>query len=331
MQVQGPTQSMPQINRNGIPPLSQLQALPLNRFQVLIRWKVSPDVGSSHDISDYDFEILRSHSANDGFEPIVDPVRGATEWLDTPPSIDDRWIRIYYKLKVTDKSDPEKTYTFGPVSTQEGYGPTLEALYIIDQLNGLLHCRPVGHVAFAYIKASWGSRCDCWNYMAQRSNDDNCLNCAGTGWMYPYSSMPIRFLLGINPRTEIVGGGDHEAHQDDRSCWATNYPDLKKGDIVHIPSENNTIYRVEGKQWVAEERGFGVRQAFRLIPVGIDSPLYELIQMDAEEAGNYLDAIWGMTLNSHFGTSGVNPDVPTSRHDVSAPGGGFASDKPWVP
>lgn len=331
MQVSNSTRSSIYVSEDGIPPLSQFQALPLNRQQVLIRWKVSDEAGSSYDIDNYDFEILRGGSSTDPFEEVGPKLQGVTEWIDLPPTLDNRWGRLYYKLRITDRNDPAKTHEFGPISVHESYGPSLEALYIIEQLNGYLHCRPVGYIAYAYTKASWGSRCSCWNYIVQRSNDDNCVDCAGTGWAYPFSAVPVKFLMGLNPRTEMVGGGDHEGHQDDRSAWTTNYPDLKKGDVVHVPSENNTIYKVEGSQWVAEERGFGVRQAFRLSPCDKDHPLYEMLQLDIDGAREYLDAIWDATKNSHYGHAGFNRDVPTSRDNVSAPGGGISSQKAWVP
>lgn len=318
--------------KNGVPPLAQLQAMVISRYQVMVRWSVTEDVGANYDLNNYNFTLLRSTDSTQAFEEVTGAVQGITEILDAPPYIGERWQRIYYKVRVTDRSNPSKTYDFGPASIHEGYGPSLEALYMIEQMNLLLANRPVGHLAYAYIKQSWGPRCNCWNYVAERSDDDNCLSCAGTGWAYPHSELPVRFHLALNAAVEKQQQADFKDHMDDRSVWTTNYPDFKSGDIIHIPSQNNTFYIVDGKQSISSVRGYCVRQAMRLHALDRDHPAYEKYALDPTEAGVYMDLIWNATEESHFGNATFNPTPGVNREsELSGPGGGYDHfNKPWT-
>lgn len=299
-----------------IPDIESLQAVVINGFQVLVKWKFNENTGSSFDLANYGFTVLRSFSEDDGdFMEVSEEVVDIDEWLDMPQSLMDRWRRYYYKLKVRHIPSGE-TRTFGHVSIHEMYTPSRISIAIINRFNMYLEKFPVGVLAFAFISRQDGGRCDCWDYVEAQASDAHCPFCLGTGFSIPFSNVPVRFYLGINPDVEQSMVNDGEKDGDDRNGWTTNYPDLKKRDIVYIPGKNNGLYRVVSKQWVAQERAVvGIKQAIRLTPIDRDSPEFSKFNMsnDLDQIREYMEIVWKHGQKTYFGCRTGLPIQPTNR------------------
>lgn len=296
-----------------IPHPNQFQSVVINPRQVLIRWGFPESTGSSFNINNYSFTILRSHAEEENYQEVSSPMTGIYEWLDQPQSLQSRWRRIFYKLKIVHVPSSQEL-TVGPISMHEAHTPSRIALRIIKDLNMLLEKFPVGIVAFAFQSRQEGGRCDCYDYVEQMA-DPNCGECAGTGWSYPFAKVPIKFNLSLNADVEQVQLQDGEKEGDERSGWTTNYPDFKKRDCIYVPAKR-MVYRVIGKQWLAQENAIvGIKQALRLTPVNYDSAEYCQLNLsnNLNEIRDYLDVTWDKGNKTYFGCRTGRPLQPLNR------------------
>lgn len=296
-----------------IPHVSQLQAQVINPQHVLVRWSFPENTGSSFDINSYGFTILRGHAEEEDFVEVSSEMAGVYEWIDQPQSLQNRWRRIFYKLKVRHISSNQEM-TFGPVSIHESYTPSLIALRVINDMNMLLSKFPVGMIAYAFQSRQDGGRCECFDLVEQMS-DPHCVYCMGTGFNYPFAKIPIKFHLSMNSDVEQVGMQDSEVEGDERNAWTTNFPDFKKRDCIYIPSKR-MVYRVVGKQWVAQESAIvGIKQGLHLTPVTYDSEEYRQLNLanNLQDIRDFLDVTWSKGNKTYFGCRTGLPLQPTNR------------------
>lgn len=298
-----------------IPEIVQFQAVVINNVQVYLRWGIDESVGALFDINDYEFYIHRSHSDVAEFDEVSDALTGITIWLDEPPSLLSWWRRIFYKLRIVHPSSGEEAL-IGPISIHEHSMPTPHVIAMIKRHNMYLERFPVGSLAYAYIQRQWGSRCRCWNYVRGRSDNDKCPICMGTGWMYPYNDIPVKFYTSLNPDVEILQMMDYEVERDERQGWTSNYPDFKRRDVILVPGKNDSLYRVENKKWIAQERSeIGVVQTMHLVPFKPTDPEAEALNLsrDLSKVDEYMDITWSHSRKTYFGCRAGLPNVYTSR------------------
>jgi hypothetical protein len=287
---------------SNIPQITRLQTVAINKNQVLIQWAVSDNIGSNYNINDYEFYLQRSFSDTDEFDELTEALEGITEYLDEPQTLARRWSRIFYKLRVKHKNSGEEQL-FGPVSIHENSAsPSQHMIAAIQRHNMYLERLPVGSLSFSFIQRQWGQRCSCWSPIRGRSDDSSCLMCAGTGWYYPYSSIPIKSYIALNPDIELIKQMDFEVEADEKHAWASNYPDFKKRDIIIVPGKNNSIYRVSNKRWLGQERNeIGVVQGIHLVPLEWDEPEKNILNVSIDEIKDYMEVIWGNSKKTYFG------------------------------
>lgn len=299
-----------------LPEITQFQAVVINRLQVLLKWAVSDNLGSSYNINDYNFFIQRSYtdiSEEDAYEEFTEPLEGITEYLDEPQSLVSLWRRIYYRLRMVHKVTLEEQI-LGPIGIHENAVPTQHALAMIHRHNMYLERFPVGSLTFAFIQRQWGQRCSCWNPVRSRSDDTECLLCAGTGWYFPFNLVPIKSYICLNPDVELVDHADFEIEEDDKHAWASNYPDFKKRDIIIVPGKNNSMYRVKNKKWLAQERNeIGIVQALHLTNVCMTEPDRELLHVNINDIKEYMDISWMHSRKTYFGCRTGLPDKPIKK------------------
>ena len=311
--------SDPVVSFGIIPNINTFQCVVINRYQVYIKWSLH-DCHSQVDLDQYNFTVLRSFSENEeDFEEVSGPMQGVEEWLDQPQDLQRRWRKTFYKLKV-EHIDSGEIKMFGHISLHEIYTPSMITLAVIDRLNLYLQKMPVGVIAYMWKAKEEGGRCNnCFDHIRGKSIDTDCPFCYGTGWIYPYSKVPIRFYLGVNPVVEATSIANVPEEGDQRSGWTTNFPDLTAKDIVYIPSSPNTIYRVIQKKWLAQERSIiGIKQAFVLSPIDRNKPEFDSFNMsrDLSEINDYLDICWNSGRKTYFGCRTGLPLKSTSRHEV---------------
>jgi len=298
-----------------IPDITRFQAVVVNKFQVLLRWGVSEAVGQSYDINNFSFTVLRSHSDSGEFEEATVEMDGITEYLDQPQSLFSMWRRIFYKLRVKHKQSNEVS-EFGPISIHENTVPSAHGAEIIRRHALLLEKYPVGALMYAFPQRQWGSRCYCWSPVRSRPSNDNHETCMGTGWIYPYSSVPVKFYGSLNPTNEILQIADYEVELDDRHFWTINYPDLKKRDAVLIPGLNNSLYRVHHKKWIASERAeVGILQLVHLTPIDPSEPEQKTLNLSGnlQDVRDYMDVVWNNSRKTYFGSRDECQTPSTTR------------------
>jgi len=298
-----------------IPEFTQFQAIVINNIQVYLRWGVAETIGASFDINDYKFYVQRSHSDVDEFDEVTEALIGNTTWLDEPPSLLSMWRRVFYKLRIVHIASSEEML-LGPISIHEHSMPTAHCIAMIKRHNMYLERYPVGALAYAFIQRQWGSRCRCWNPIRGRSDNEKCTLCMGTGWMYPYNTTPIKFYINLNPDVEIIQMLDQEVERDEKQSWTSNFPDFKRRDVILVPGKNDSLYRVENKKWIAQERAeIGIVQAMHLVPFKPTDPESEVLNLsnDLAEVESYMDIVWSNSRKTYFGCRSGLPSVATSR------------------
>ena len=304
------------VNSQGfIPEFDQFQAVVINNVQVYLKWGVNESSGALYDINDYLFYIQRSHSEIEQFEEVSEALVGVTVWLDEPPSLLSKWRKIFYKLRVVHPASGEELI-LGPISIHEHSMPTAHCIAMIKRHNMYLSRFPVGSLVYAYIQRQWGSRCRCWNVVRGRSDNDKCTLCLGTGWMYPYNETPIRLYVNLNPDVEITQIADFEIERDERQGWCGNFPDFKRRDVILVPGKNNSMYRIENKKWIAQERSeIGIVQAIHLIPFAPTDPEASILNLsnNVNEIEQYMDIVWANSRKTYFGCRSGLPSIEISR------------------
>lgn len=300
-------------SEGNIPEIARFQAVVINRYQVLLEWAVSENVGSSYDINDYEFFLHRSFSDVDEFEEFTESLNGITEYLDEPQSLISTWRRIFYKLRIRHKASGEEDLV-GPVSIHEVNVPTQHVMAMIHRHNMFLERFPVGSLCYAWTQRQWGSRCSCWNPVTSMSDDTQCVRCAGTGWYFPYLSIPVQTYICLNPDVELLQIMDWEVEQDEKHCWCSNYPDFKRRDVILVPGKNNSLYRVHNKKWLAQERNeIGVVQALHLVAIDQSEPEVESLGIDVSNIKEYMSIAWNHSRKTYFGCRTGLPDKDIKR------------------
>lgn len=191
--------------------------------------------GSSIDILDYEFYVLRSGDSPEGpYTQIAGPLRDQYILRDNQVSLLHKWRQYYYKIKVIHKPSGF-TQEFGPTASSIPE-PNLEAAEII-RAEDLLFRNFIGRKCWLFIARTFGPRCTCYDISLKRKIVSNHKPCFGLGFLGGYLP-PIEIYLQIDPAGKNVRRTSlQEVQQYDTMARMIAFPPVSPDDII-VESEN---------------------------------------------------------------------------------------------
>jgi len=218
--------------------------------------------------------IFRSESPEGPWEPIASDVSAKEYYHDWGAHIDHPHVTVYYKLTgtVSDGGDPEDIKDSEVEHLQ--YEPDAITKEVLRKENLLLE-QYVGFPVLFLVQRTWGPKCvACYDEVLGTGTSSTCEVCYNTkftgGFYDPIPSYVAFSSAGKAEQTvgPIITGTDM------RSFWTTNYPDLKRGDVMIDPQ--NIRWKIEGVKMQTARLGAKMRQMFSAVKVPPEDVLSKL-------------------------------------------------------
>lgn len=245
----------------------QLLARTLDLQSIQLSWEIKP---TPEEVLDYWFEVLRSEAEGGPWQEMTGRFEDRYLYLDNQVEATNPLRSLFYTLRVTRKSDPRDTQTFGPVSV--GDEPDLIALEIRRTWDVTLH-ELNGRRCWLFPVRTFGSTCkNCYDNITQRVTNSSCPSCFGTGFARGFHH-PIEMWMRFMPIPSTAGVGTRMQAEAPAAGYAGAFPSVKWKDLIVEP--NNRRWRV-GKVKVTERLGTILHQELDLAEVAIGDPEFNV-------------------------------------------------------
>lgn len=230
-----------------------------------ITWELEP---TPDDLRKIEFTVMRSDNQLTGFEPVSPPLVDTCKYQDLfegyRPS---KFHTLFYKVKAVNTENPT-----GPGQIVESaveflhenpfddtVSPFNDPVIDIIRRNNMMlsHSRfRIGKPCAVFQKRLNGSRCHCWDPIAQRVTISNCKTCLGTGKIEGYhTGIPDIFVhFAVLPKTKMIQQWGDIAPGDTQG-WMSNYPLVNPEDII--------LNTLTNEHWLIKQ----VQLTFHLVPV----------------------------------------------------------------
>jgi hypothetical protein len=213
----------------------QVKSLELDHLDVY--WEIED---SSEDAWDYTFTVERSESPMGPFDQVSEPFSDKYNFRDSIVNLYSRWRQLWYRVKVTKKSDGVYDYT--EAVTQEAR-PPLDALEV-RRLELIAFREHIGRLVWIFPVRTFGQRCpDCYDKRTGNRRRSQCPTCFCTTYVRGYLD-PIATYIQIDPspkHAEPLQLGKTE--QSNTSARTPYFPPIKPKDII-VEAENRR-WRIE--------------------------------------------------------------------------------------
>ncbi|MCX8074094.1 MAG: hypothetical protein N2749_00710 [Clostridia bacterium] len=215
---------------------------------------------STEDITEYQFNILRSNNSDDEYFVIATDIKDFV-YKDNSVNLYNTMIKYYYKIEIINKVTGEKILSDPKIYT--GREPDQYAEALIEINNIYLDNVIDNEEVYLLKRKRTGKLCDCYDDVRGRSRIINCPNCYGTkyvGGYYKPQKLKVAYYnsVGKLPRFEINDTGESDSSIQ---LWTSNYPVIQNDDI--IIDRNNNRYIINN--WQPTYKNFYlVKQVFQM-------------------------------------------------------------------
>lgn len=276
-----PASPIPEITSelgNELLPLLSINIDTLNYHKNIITWQF--DLSNVPSLTDYEIHIYRSESP--GLPNSLQDFNLVSDALSLSDTVfEDRFITglhdqhrtWYYKLKIVEKAT--KKFASYPELAAFAFDSLADyaAREILRQKTLALE-RMSAAVFYLLKRRTWGIHCPiCWDFVLARSNDMQCEECYGTGWVQGYFT-PIPFIAALNTapqynQIQMFG----EWKPSDVLLVALRYPPIVPRDV---------IVDDKGKRWLVlniryvEKMSRSIEQQIQASLLDVDDLIYNL-------------------------------------------------------
>ena len=205
---------------------------------------------TTENLSDYQFDILRSDASNGEFEYVGINIKNF-EFKDYSVNLLNDALEYYYKIRITNKltdesydTDVEKTMTYNS-EKYFSYLKIMNKMYLEDVIAN----PPVKYLK----KKRFGQYCECYDDVREKSTKQNCTKCYGTkfdGGYYPPIDIYVNYMSSpTKPENMSVTGTTIE--ETPMQLWTGDFPVISQGDVIVL--HNGFRYRVIS--WASTDKG----------------------------------------------------------------------------
>lgn len=203
------------------------------------------------DLSDYQFDILRSDASNGDFELVAINVQNF-EFKDYSVNLLNQALEYYYKIRITNKrtdeiyeSDTKQTTTHTS-NNYTSYLRHLNKIYLEDVIN---------NPKIKYLKKKrFGQYCsECYDDVREKPRKQNCKCCYGTkfeGGYYPPVEISVNYLNSPS-KPENLGVSGINIEETPFQLWTEEFPIISTGDVLVL--HDGTMHRVIS--WASTDNG----------------------------------------------------------------------------
>lgn len=219
--------------------ITNLKVRTFSLDNVQLTWEIE---NTDLDPHDFWFEVLRSESPEGPFDVMTEKFSDRYLFIDNQQNVQfDRWRKLFYKIRVTLKSDTSQTQNSETVSL-EGAEPDLIALEIQLRERTLFQ-EFVGRKCFVFPRRTFGQRCRvCFDPITNTQVRSKCITCYDTTFVSGFFS-PIQSYIQFDPSVKITQLQDFgETQEVLTSARLSNFPPVKPRDVIVEP--DNRRWRV---------------------------------------------------------------------------------------
>jgi len=212
-----------------------LKVYSLSKDHLNLTWEIA---NTEFDPHDYTFVVERSEAQYGPFDQISSPFSDKYDFRDIIVNLMSRWRQLWYRIKITRKSDSELSYSDTATLSAK---PDLIALDIrTEEL--ILFREHIGRKCWAFPVRTFGQRCSCFDKRTGNRLKSQCETCYDTSFVGGYLD-PVETYLQIDPSPKHVEGQQlFESQQQNASARCPYFPNLKPRDVIVEPE--NRRWRV---------------------------------------------------------------------------------------
>lgn len=225
------------------------------------------------ELTDYQFDILRSDASNGDFELIAINVQDF-QFEDYSVNLANQQLEYYYKIRVVDKdtdeileSDIASTVNYSE-NEYVNYLRYVNKIYLEDVIN---------NPKVKYLKKKkFGQYCsECYDDVREKPRKQNCKCCYGTkfeGGYYKPVEISVNYLVDSSSKQENLGVTGINVEEGPIQLWTSEFPIISPGDILVF--SDGTRFRVV--TWSNSDRaGRTLRQTLQAQKIPYSDIIYK--------------------------------------------------------
>lgn len=216
--------------------VTSLYARSLDLDSIDVMWEVASFEGNPFN---FEFTILRAETSFGPWDIVAGPFSDQYYFRDTTPVVLHKLRKLYYLLRIKDKTTGE-VREFGP--TAQLPEPNLETMEMVRQ-EDVYFREKVGRKCWVFPIRTFGAYCTCRNTVTGQRTRSNCNTCFGTGYLGGFYA-PVEVWIQFDPAAQRTQPTTQNERKDTfTSARMGPSPLLKSKDLV-IEAEN-VRWRVE--------------------------------------------------------------------------------------
>lgn len=221
--------------------------------------------------------VHRSESPEGPWEPIKTDLTGREYFHDHDANIYNPMLAIYYKLTglVSDGEDPPDIQTIKESDVEHlRIRPDAKAREIIRRNNLLLE-QYVGTPAYFLIRRTWGPRCTmCYDPELDKVTTSDCPQCFNTKFSGGFYEPILSYVANEAIGKSLKDVGIMKLAPGARPFWTTNFPELKRGDVM--VDCQNVRWKIEDVGLQTIHLKAKMRQIFTAVQIPAGDILYDI-------------------------------------------------------
>ena len=244
-----------------------------NRYtfnEVRITFRISELSGAA---SQYVFDLYRAHDEDSEFVVIKKNIENM-EVVDDTLDLDDEYIHYFYRIKATDISTGQDSWS--GIFKYTNNKDTAQVEAIVHEMQTYLEYVIKNDQIYVAKRVRSGEKCQCYDPVRKRP-DPHCDMCFGSGYEEGYYLSGPVYTNFFTPTTRVQVNTDMNTREEDGSPisgWILNYPVLSVGDVI-IKSTNERY--IINSLHLSKMRDYIFRQTYSMTKLQGGHPAYAIV------------------------------------------------------